>query len=218
MLKVSTKISKKGLPKELATVTEFNIKPIEHESYKNSVFTRWGFFVELVIDNGAKITCVWKLYKTPNSNLISPFHEHFNSPTSLPYILRSLGVLDMSNLAGAKIKVRRNGDCIRVRGLKKDELDAPTDDKSKTTVSKARTGFWSFPDMFCYDDLNPMITKERISDLIELYPQAKAWLLDAQSNLLKAGELENTPAPEGYILGLSEDSDSSIKSEKGAKQ
>lgn len=140
MLIKTVKVHKKGLPKEFAIITGVNVKCIETEtSKKGNLFPmlifHWGLILNLTLEDGTKIDCVWKMLKTKHYNSSTQSIIGGRTPeslvhdTSIPFILKACGVNELSELVGTVVKVRRNKNSIRIH-------------------CNDSVGFWLFADMF----------------------------------------------------------------------
>lgn len=193
-LMISNNIFKKGLKKEIATVTGYNIKFIDFDNQKHHGPRKiLGFFVDLVLENETKITCVWKLNVAryignfPQTGFMAfDDHQKFAPETPIPVILRSFGVKETKDIIGLKVKVRRNSESIRIVNAELPKLDINEIGAMNALDRFISKGTWLFADMFEYEDIIDVITKERMNDLITIYgPVTDHRLQDLRVELLE---------------------------------
>ena len=174
----SDNIFKKGLRKEFGTITGLNIKEIEDECKNNPYsFGGLGLFIEITSnDDITKMTCVWSIAGREAPLRYNPstgfptFNDRRGNPISpISVILTAFGLEETKDLIGTKVKIKRTSTSIRIAPAKKPI--SKLSDKLQSFIHNGciEGGAWVFADLFQYDDIVDVITKERMHDLITIY-------------------------------------------------
>ena len=191
----SDNIFRKGLRKEFGTISAVNIKEIKDTNKNNRrTFNGWGLFIDILLDDKlTKLTCVWSfndqftIDRRPMGMLPTGFMDPNNAPGySIGGVLNALDVKETKDLIGMEVKIKRTSTSIRIAPGKKSE----SSDTAPELFIKG--GGWVFADLFQFADIDTIVTKERLTDLISMYgpyPEVGQRIKDLWDDLLEISHL-----------------------------